>query len=197
MFPCDAIILCGGKGTRIAPIYPDIPKVLIPIAGRPYLWHCLRWLEDDGIQTVVLALGHLANKVVEYIKYYDGNIDIFVSIENSPLGTAGALRKAIDYTTSRTVLVMNGDTFRNIDLWKFYELHIRSSACISIAVKELNDEGRSAGIYLIERSIIPNFAGSSLEKDVFPNYPVTKMTGVDFVDFGKPDAITLAERFVR
>ena len=112
-------------GTRIRPVLGDLPKILAPILGRPYLAYLLDWLERFGARRVVLGLGHRAQAVVEYLEdaHPASQIEVTTVVEPSPLGTAGAIRFARGALRSDPVLVMNGDSFTDADLCAFVDRH--------------------------------------------------------------------------
>ncbi len=120
----DALILCGGHGTRARPYLGDLPKVLAPVRGRPLLEHTLSWLYIAGIRRVVLSLGVGSAQVIAYLAdplRLDARLGMTVapSIETEPLGTEGALRLAAPMLRSDPVLVLNGDTLYDADLGAF------------------------------------------------------------------------------
>lgn len=106
-----AVILLGGKGTRIAAQFPDRPKALVPVQGRPFLEWQLDWLKRNGIPRVLLAAGHMADVLADYLatRPPDG-LDIALSREPEPLGTGGALKFVEPRLSSDPVLVLNGDS---------------------------------------------------------------------------------------
>jgi NDP-sugar pyrophosphorylase family protein len=127
-----AIILAGGKGTRLLPYTTVIPKPLMPVGERPILEIVIRQLEYDGFSRITLAVGYLA----ELIEAYFGNgnkygIKIDYSKEDKPLGTIGSL-SLID-GLDETFLVMNGDVLTNLDYRELIDFHQRSAAMATIA----------------------------------------------------------------
>ena len=118
-----AMILAGGFGTRLREVVRDVPKPMALIAGKPFLEHQIRWLREQGIEDIVLCVHYMADT----IKSYFGNgkkmgVDITYSEEETPLGTAGAIKKTERYH-QRDFLVLNGDSFSKIDLKSFLEFH--------------------------------------------------------------------------
>ncbi|HUV82276.1 MAG TPA: sugar phosphate nucleotidyltransferase [archaeon] len=174
----QAIILAGGKGTRLAPYTTVFPKPLMPIGDMPILEIVIRQLKKHGFTKVVLAVGHLAGLIEAY--FGDGSkwgVEITYSREDEPLGTAGplALIDDLDYN----FLVMNGDLLTNIDYSDLMRHHLKSGALstvsvytkdvpISLGVLELNGEGNitdyiekptlkykvSMGIYIFNKNIL-------------------------------------------
>ena len=103
-----AVILVGGRGTRLQPAVSDRPKVLAPVAGRPFLEWVLDQLIDSGIRRVVLCTGHRRQLLNDAFGDHYGDCKIQYSDESQPLGTAGALRRALSQVESNPVLAMNG-----------------------------------------------------------------------------------------
>jgi mannose-1-phosphate guanylyltransferase len=158
----DILVLAGGLGTRIRPALGDLPKILAPIAGRPYLAHLLDWLQTFGARRVVLSLGHLAQKVVAYLNSQAPTpIEIATVVEPAPLGTAGAIRFARHELRTDPVLVLNGDSFAEADLCAFVEDYRSAGALCSILCAEVDDAGRYGRVEIDRRSCIRKF----IEKD--------------------------------
>jgi D-glycero-alpha-D-manno-heptose 1-phosphate guanylyltransferase len=107
----QAVILLGGKGTRIAARFPDLPKALVPVAGRPFLEWQLDWLRENGVARILLAAGHMADVLEKHLaaRPADG-LDIVLSREPAPLGTGGALKFVEPRLATDPVLVLNGDS---------------------------------------------------------------------------------------
>jgi len=119
----NAVILAGGKGTRISSIFPDIPKSMIPIQGKPLLQHQIEQLKENNIRTIHMCLGYLANSIMDHfgsgIQY---NIELDYEVETTPQGTAGSLYLLKD-RLCEDFLVINGDIFFNVDLTKIIKSH--------------------------------------------------------------------------
>ncbi len=107
----QAVILLGGKGTRIAAQFPDRPKCLVPVGGKPFLERQLDWLQANGITEVLLAAGHMAEVLEDWLARRPPDaLRITLSREPEPLGTGGALRFIEPQLASDPVLVLNGDS---------------------------------------------------------------------------------------
>lgn len=127
-----AIVLAGGRGTRLAPYTKILPKPLMPIGDMPILEILLRQMKRAGIDEVILTVGHLAGLLQAFFK--DGQqfgIKIRYSFEDSPLGTAGPL--SLVEGLDDTFLVTNGDVLTNMDLRDLLEYHRQSQAVATIA----------------------------------------------------------------
>ena len=127
-----AVILAGGKGTRLAPYTKILPKPLLPIGDMPILEILLRQMQRGGVDEVVLAVGHLAHLLQSF--FQDGErlgMNIRYSVEDEPLGTAGPLA-LVDGLTD-TFLVANGDVLTTLDLADLVAGHRQSGAIATIA----------------------------------------------------------------
>lgn len=186
----DAIVLAGGLGTRLREAVSDVPKPLALINGTPFLDILLKQITSSKIiDNIVLSVGYKAEMIIDRYK----NRGVIFSVENEPLGTGGALAKAIKQTTSAQVFVFNGDSYLNCPLERMAEVHkqVLTVACTSVpdtcdfgrvelessSVKQFNEKGISGpglingGIYLFDRTV---FAAAlpktfSLEKELIPN----------------------------
>ena len=129
-----AVILAGGKGTRIHALFPDRPKPLIPIQGKPILIHQLELLQRYGITTVIISLGHKAKKIQSYLeKHPVSGLIIHYEVEPAPLGTAGAIRQLRSPLPS-SFLVLYGDVMINMDLNRLFHFHNAKPALATLVV---------------------------------------------------------------
>ena len=144
----DVIILAGGLGTRLRPLIHDVPKPLAPVRGRPFLDILLEQLDGFGqIQGVVLAIGFKADHIINTYRERDCySFDIRFAVEDVPLGTGGAIKNALSYTTSSDVLIMNGDSFVEFDLSDFLKMHEECAADITFLVTEVPDVNRYSSV---------------------------------------------------
>jgi NDP-sugar pyrophosphorylase family protein len=128
-----AVILAGGKGTRLKPFTMTIPKPLLPLGDVPVLEVVLRQLGADGFDRVIITLGHMAPLFVSH--FGDGsayNMHIDYLREHEPLGTAGPLRQLRD--TPEDFLVMNGDLLTDLSYRDLIDVHRKAGAAATIAV---------------------------------------------------------------
>lgn len=128
----QAIILAGGKGTRLKPLTNVIPKSLVPIGDMPILEVICRQLKKRGFKDVVFAVNHLAKLYVALFENGEElGLNIKYSLENEPLGTAGPV-SLID-NLDDNFLVMNGDILSTIDYADFFKYHMKSGNDVTIA----------------------------------------------------------------
>jgi NDP-sugar pyrophosphorylase family protein len=158
----DVLVLAGGLGTRIRPVLGDTPKLLAPVAGQTYLDHLLDWLARFGARRGVLALGHRAEAIVAHLaRHARDDIAVETVIEPQPLGTAGAIRWARAELRSDPVLVINGDSFADVDLCEFLAHHRRAGATATLLCATVADAGRYGRVRVDKEGTIAGFA----EKD--------------------------------
>lgn len=128
-----AVVLAGGKGTRLAPYTRILPKPLMPIGDMPILEVLLRQMRRAGINDVVLTVGHLAQLLESYFRDgHDWDVRISYSREEIPLGTAGPLSLIEGLDT--TFLVTNGDVLTDLDLTELVKFHRAQGGIATIAV---------------------------------------------------------------
>src|SRR5262249_48858923 len=116
-------ILAGGLGTRLRSVVSDRPKVLAPVAGRPFLAWWLDTLDPQGFGDVILCTGYRAEQVEATFGESFRNLSLRYSVEDMPLGTGGAVHKALPFVRSHELLVLNGDSFCHQDLRPFLRQH--------------------------------------------------------------------------
>lgn len=141
-----AIILAGGEGTRLREVVSDVPKPMAPVAGKPFLEYLILQLKQGGIREIILSTGYKR----ETVKAYFGTgerwgVRISYSEEEFPLGTGGALRKASvlpDAPDAGPVLVLNGDSFLEIDLRALAAFHAGKNARATMGLVFLEDTSR-------------------------------------------------------
>jgi D-glycero-alpha-D-manno-heptose 1-phosphate guanylyltransferase len=194
-----AILLVGGKGTRLQAVLSSKPKPLALVGNIPFLELLVMQLRSQGVCRMIMSTGHLADQIEE--TFGDGrrwNADIRYSKELQPLGTAGAVKFAERHLEqSSDFLVVNGDSFTEIDIPEFVRFHRQHRGLVSMAVRRVPDAARygtvhvdgfnrisgfsektkstlpgiiNAGMYLFKRAVLEHIpqGPSSLEKDLFP-----------------------------
>jgi len=194
----EAIILVGGKGTRLKSISGDTPKPLVKIGGKPFLYWILEGLQEQGFSRVVLATGYrsefLKSKVLS-----DNPVSmelIFVE-EKIPLGTGGAIKNAFKSISSNRALVLNGDSYCDINFRTALELSQKNHKSITMigvhvdnveryGAIEVDEQGNllrmsekgslgsgyiNSGIYVVDRCVFDVVPGGvfSFEREVLSN----------------------------
>lgn len=158
----EAIVLAGGLGTRLRSVVSDRPKVMAPIDdnGRPFLSFILDQLVKAGTTHLVLAVGYMRNVITDYYgKSYKG-IPITYSIEEAPLGTGGAIKKALRLCKEDLVLVTNGDSYVDMDMRVFMDTarsNMAKGVEITVAAVELENFDRYGVIEIDEDDYVTAF----------------------------------------
>lgn len=194
-----ALLLVGGMGARLQSVLPSTPKPLAPIGNGPFLRLLVQQLRSQGINRLVMCTGHLADQIER--EFGDGGtwgMTIDYSKESHPFGTAGAVKFAERHLTQVSdFVVMNGDSFLELDFRQFIRFHREHGGLISMAVRRVPDAARygtvqldtrnrvvgfsektgahvsgivNGGVYVFNRAILEDlpYGPASLEKDVFP-----------------------------
>ena len=153
-----AVILAGGLGTRLRSVVADRPKVLAEVCGRPFITFLLDILAASGVAEVVLATGHLAEQIEDCLGSTYKGMALRYSREHERLGTGGAVRLGLPKISNDLVLVMNGDSFCEIDLKAFIANHQSSSFQVSMAVRQVEDTARYGRVEFDEEKRVLSFA---------------------------------------
>ncbi len=183
-----AIILAGGRGKRLRPITDYVPKPLIPIKNIPIIEWQIKYLKKFGISEIIVCSGYKTKMIENYLNNKKLGIKITFSIEDKPLGTGGAIKKAGKKIKDKSFLVINGDIITNIDLKKLIKKE-NSIASIELRTKfgilqteqnkiikfdekkEIKNVWMNAGIYHLNKETLkelPNIG--DIEKTLFPDY---------------------------
>ena len=182
----EAVILAGGLGTRLRAAVPNLPKPMAPVAGRPFLEIMLIVLAQKGFKRVVLSLGHMAEKVVSYFGNSFADMSLVYEIETSPLGTGGALRRALTRCESDHLFVFNGDTFLDLEVSKL-EAHWKANHLPIIVGKSLADTTRDGRLETVAERVVGftdrNVSGPGL---VNAGCSVTSTHLLDGFDLNRP-----------
>lgn len=208
----EVIILAGGLGTRLrSAIGNEIPKCMAPVTNKPFLWHLLKYLTRFDVTRVVLSVGHLREVIFDWIEKVKGEFpfEFDYAVEETPLGTGGGIKLAMSHIKGEDAIVLNGDTFFDVNLEEYLSLHRSKSAAISLALKPMEkferygtvekdsdnvitafrekqyqDKGNiNGGVYCINKNRIewPSEEKFSMEKDVFePSVSKRNMYAFDF-----------------
>jgi D-glycero-alpha-D-manno-heptose 1-phosphate guanylyltransferase len=132
-----AVVLCGGLGTRLRSVVQDRPKAMAEVRGRPFLTYLLDQLAEAGVSDIVLATGYMGDQVSEVLGEDYRGVSLHYSRESSPLGTGGALRMAA--RSCPVAMVLNGDSYCDVDLAAFIEWHFDNGNRNSMIVTQVDD----------------------------------------------------------
>jgi NDP-sugar pyrophosphorylase family protein len=208
-----AIILAGGEGKRLRPVINDIPKPMAPIKGKPFLEYIILQLKSQNLKDIIISTGYKGSIIKNY--FQDGgnwDLNIEYSEEDKPLGTGGALRKAGKLIDDDQFIVMNGDSYFDIEFKQLISFHEDKQAVTTIGlayvetleryghveignygeITKFTEKGNSVsaghvngGIYILNSELINKIplAQVSLEAEVFPDLINKGLFGVKFKSF--------------
>ncbi|MDX2246609.1 MAG: nucleotidyltransferase family protein [Bacteroidia bacterium] len=153
----EAIVLAGGMGTRLRSVVADVPKPMAEVNGRPFLAYLLDELNDQGIETVVLAVGYKREVITAYFGERYRNINLRYSVEEEALGTGGGIKQACEHLDGEDALVLNGDTFFGVDVQQLFHFYREKEADLVLALKEMRDFDRYGTVQADETGRVKGF----------------------------------------
>ncbi len=163
----DAVLLAGGKGTRLRPLTVARPKPLVPIANRPIMGYQLDLLERGGFDRIFIPVDYLGERIVEYIEGLSTGMDFEFTHGNLSRGTAGAVGNLRDHL-SDTFLVISGDLLVNVDLAELVKFHNGNGSSATIVLTSVEDPTHY-GIARLEDDRIIEFVEKPDPSNVFSN----------------------------
>jgi D-glycero-alpha-D-manno-heptose 1-phosphate guanylyltransferase len=200
MQPFQAAILAGGAGTRLRAEVSDRNKVAADVNGIPFMAYMLSWLENSGFHEVIICSGYHHDDLVSRLGDNFGNLRLIYSRESRPMGTAGALRLASPFFSSDAIIVLNGDTYCDLNfhqLARQHQVRCSKATLAAVGVEDARRFGRlvidggnkiiqfrekdndpafgfiNAGVYALNTALIekiPFDQHLSLEQDIFPHW---------------------------
>jgi mannose-1-phosphate guanylyltransferase len=210
----EAILLVGGRGTRLAPLTDAIAKPMLPVGGVPFIAHQIAQAQAAGINKIVLATSYLAQTFTDY--FGDGSdfgVELIYAVEESALGTGGAIRNAAEFLTGTpdsSIVVFNGDVLSGHDLLGQIAAHERSKADVTLYLTKVKDaraygcvpcdqSGRvldflekmenpvtdliNAGCYIFKRSIIDQIPANKVVSVERETFPNLLKSGANIRGF--------------
>ena len=167
-----ALVLAGGKGTRLWPITKKIPKPLIDVNGKPTIYYVMKELAANDIKEIYVSLGYKANKLINYLnKMPKKGYKISYVVEKTPLGTGGAVKlgiNAISKNHNGDILILNGDDLFKLNIRKMYLEHLRNKAILTLSAKKAKYVSAS-GVIAIKGNRITKFVEKPEPKDAPSN----------------------------
>ncbi len=192
------IILAGGTGTRLRSIVADVPKPMAPVGGKPFLEYIILALAAQGLNEIILSVGYKNNIIQSHFE--DGarwGANILYSKEDAPLGTGGAIREALKVADEPHCLILNGDTFNQLNFLEMEDHHLSKKCLMTVGLKQKKNASRygtvrindtheivdfyeksqvgtgyvSCGAYIMDKAILDRMPSGyfSLENELFPD----------------------------
>lgn len=183
-FDLEAIVLAGGLGTRLRSVVSDLPKPMAPIGDKPFLEYILKYLQNSGVKRVILSVGYKWETIKDYFGDRFENIELIYSVEDEPLGTGGAIKKAMTQAKNNQVYIINGDTFFNVDL---QSLELQNDSKLILSLKQMNEFDRYGCVESDDNNFVTAFTEKGYKKsgninggiylasiDIFDNYDLNE-----------------------
>jgi len=223
----EAIVLAGGKGTRLQSVVSDVPKPMAPIDNKPFLEYILSYLKKNGVNRVILSVGYKGDIIKSYFNGSFEGMELVYSNEEEPLGTGGAIKKALSQAKTNKLYIINGDTFFNVNL---EELILKGNSKISLALKTMHNFDRygcvesdakgtitsfmekefretgniNGGIYLVKKDLFDKYTVNekfSFEEFMQQEYQSLEITSKVFdeyfIDIGIPEDYAKAQKEIK
>lgn len=189
------IIIAGGAGTRLRPLTYTRPKPLIPVVNRPFLEYQVALLKRHGIDEIIFATNYMAEKIEEH--FGDGSafgVRMKYAIEETPLGTAGAIKNAQAVAGRDSVIVLNGDILTDFDISAIIQFHKEKKAIVTLTLKEVPSPSPYGVIMTDAEGRVQEFREpSEATKKMLAANPNIEPTGVDYINAGiyilEPEAL--------
>jgi len=150
----EAVILAGGKGTRLQSVVSEVPKPMAPVNGKPFLEYVMNHLADSGISRVILSVGYKHQRIMEYFKHEYRDMEIEYAVEEKPLGTGGAIKLALERCNEDRVFILNGDTFFDVNYLAMRAFSDSVKAPLVMAAKEMENFDRYGSLEIVNGHVV-------------------------------------------
>lgn len=166
----EAIILAGGFGTRLQEVVKDVPKPMAQINQKPFLEYMFEYLKRQGVTKVILCVGYKKEHIKEYFQHHFKGIEVEYSVEEEPLGTGGAIQKALKEKTFQNtqVVVLNGDSFFDVDLSLLFKKGLEEKFDIILSLKQIENSDRYGAVQIDQTKVLA-FEEKKFFKKAFVN----------------------------
>ena len=187
-----AVIMAGGKGTRLRPLTSNQPKPMIPIVNKPCMEHIVNLLKRHSLEEIVVTIGFMPEVIQDY--FGDGSdldVDITYSVEDEPMGTAGSVKLAEDHLTERFIVV-SGDALTDTNLQKAVAFHEDSGSEATLVLQEVDDPSEFGIVVVDDEGRVERFLEKPDPEEVFS---YTANTGIYVLEPAVLEAIPAGEEY--
>ena len=153
----ELIILAGGLGTRLRSEVPDLPKCMAPVNGRPFIDYVMEYFLSQKIEKFIFALGYKSEVLQNYLSEKHGHLSLKFSLEEEPLGTGGAIKRACSKASGENVFITNGDTLFKVNTFESERIHLEKQSDCTLALKPMKDFDRFGVVEIDEENCIVQF----------------------------------------
>lgn len=193
----EAIVLAGGLGTRLRETVPDLPKCMAPINGRPFIAYVIRHLSQQGITHFIFSLGYKSAMFLDFLSTAlpAGSYDVVV--EETPLGTGGAIQYAAKKAIQDDFVVVNGDSIFQTNIREQAAFHFAQQSCCTLALKAMQNVSRYGAVELTEKGNISHFSEKQFFEKGLINGGVYLINKTCLLSKGLPEKFSFETDFLQ
>jgi len=192
----EAIILAGGLGTRLRDTVPDLPKCMVPVNGKPFLFFVINHLCSQGIERFVFSLGYKYEYIEDYLASRFSTLNYETVIEQEPLGTGGAIQLALTKITGENCIITNGDTLFLVSVEETIRFHIQQGADCTLFLKLMLDFDRYGVVEVNKEKRIVNFKEKKFYTKGTINAGTYILNRKIFLDRGFPEKFSFEKEYL-
>lgn len=192
----EVIILAGGKGTRLQQVISDVPKPMAPVAGKPFLTYLLDQMVQWGIEKAKLSVGYKHEIIESYFGKRYKSLELDYVVEEVALGTGGGIRLAAERCASNDVLVLNGDTFFDVDINQLLGQHGKTQSGMTIALKQMEKVTRYGMVKRNENRIVGFEEKSQTPQSGWINGGIYCLNREVFLNLTQPGVFSMETEFM-
>ncbi|MEO5967653.1 MAG: nucleotidyltransferase family protein [Ferruginibacter sp.] len=193
----EAIILAGGLGTRLKETVPDLPKSLAPISGTPFLKYVIDFLVANNIKRMVFSLGYMHEEISNFVRENYKGLEVEFVVEEEPMGTGGGIALALKKCKDEDVIIVNGDTFFNVDLQKLSSFHKQNTAICTLSLKPMFNFDRYGVVLLDKEGHIQSFLEKQFYAEGLINGGVYALNANKFKGLKMPEKFSFENDFLQ
>ncbi|MGH2647958.1 MAG: nucleotidyltransferase family protein [Ginsengibacter sp.] len=192
----EAIILAGGLGTRLKNVVPNLPKCMAPVAGKPFLYYLISFLQTNGIKKFIFSVGYMHEIIEDYLKNNFSKLNYKISLENEPLGTGGAIKLACEKASEKNILICNGDTLFKIHVTALSSFHIECDADCTLCLKPMTNFDRYGVVELDKNGSVKSFKEKQFYKSGLINGGVYALNISNFLKENLPQKFSFENDYL-
>ena len=192
----EAIILSGGLGTRLREAVPELPKSMAPVAGVPFIKHVVEHFIAGGVERFIFSLGYKSEVIIDFLSKEFPHLEKVFVVEDEPLGTGGAIAKAVAECTGENVLIANGDTLYKVDPKRLGAYHVSNSSECTLSLKPMRNFDRYGVVILDKDGHVQSFLEKAYYNEGLINGGVYALHIKPFLSIGFPEKFSFEKDYL-
>jgi D-glycero-alpha-D-manno-heptose 1-phosphate guanylyltransferase len=192
----EAIILAGGLGTRLRSVVSDTPKCMAPVAGKPFLFYLIDFLQKSEVEHFIFSVGYMHEVIEHYLKINFRDLNYSISLEKEPLGTGGAIKLACEKIKSKDVLICNGDTLYKIDCKALIRFHKEKNATCTLSLKPMTNFDRYGVVEISGDGSIHSFREKQFYSEGLINGGLYALNANEFLQEDLPEKFSFEKDYL-